>query len=89
MDFSGRRVHADCRKFQVGDELSKYSLTCTSYNGNASDSLYYHNGMAFTTSDNVNDKSNNNCATRFKGAWWYRSCHKSNLNGLYLKNEGY
>ena len=85
MDFSGRRVHADYRKFQVSDESSKYSLTCTSYSGNASDSLSYHNGMAFTTKGNDNDKYSKNCATFYKGAWWYNSCYQSNLNGLYLK----
>ena len=86
MDLSGRRVHADYRRFQVSDESSKYSLTYTSYNGNASDALAWHKGMAFSTKDNDNDRLGGHCATIHKGGWWYRSCHKSNLNGLYLKN---
>ncbi len=40
--------------------------------------------MQFTTEDNDNDKDSGNCAEKYKGAWWYRDCHKSNLNGLYL-----
>ena len=87
MDFSGRRVHADYRRFQVSDESSNYSLTFTSYSGNASDSLSYHNGMAFTTKDYDDDMYGENCAINYKGAWWYHSCYHSNLNGLYLKNE--
>ena len=37
------------------------------------------------------DKHDNNCAKTYMGAWWYHSCHDSNLNGLYLsgKNEFY
>jgi len=40
--------------------------------------------MRFSTKDQDNDKwPQGNCAQRFKGAWWYKANHNSNLNGLY------
>ena len=56
--------------------------------GNSGDSLAVHRGMPFTTRDQDNDnKGGHNCAIMYKGAWWYRSCHSSNLNGLYLQSS--
>ena len=55
--------------------------------GTAGDSLGYHNGMSFTTKDRDNDKKSNNCALIYKGAWWYKYCYESNLNGLYLQRN--
>ena len=56
--------------------------------GNSGDSLAFHRGMSFTTRDQENDDHvDHNCAIKFKGAWWYRWCHRSNLNGLYLRGN--
>ena len=54
----------------------------------AGDSLTYHRYQAFTTKDRQNDKyGNTNCAVVYKGAWWYKSCFKSNLNAFYLNGR--
>ena len=40
--------------------------------------------MMFSTKGNDNDLHSEHCAENYKGAWWYKACHDSNLNGLYL-----
>ena len=42
--------------------------------------------QAFSTRDRDNDIAHSrNCADYYTGAWWYASCHFSNLNGQYLQ----
>ena len=53
--------------------------------------MTYHNNQQFTTKDHDNDKSSSNqgidnCAVDYHGAWWYRSCYYSNLNGKYFRD---
>lgn len=47
------------------------------------DSLTYHNGMKFTTLDKDQDKEKRNCARLYLGAFWYKTCHSTNPNGVY------
>lgn len=58
------------RNFSLGDSLGGHNA---------------HNGMKFTTKDQDNDATidSANCAKLYSGAWWYRACHGTNLNGLY------
>ncbi|XP_063792062.1 ficolin-2-like isoform X2 [Pseudophryne corroboree] len=84
-NFNYGRSFAKYKSFQIMGEFEKYKLILGSFiGGNAGDSLTYHNGMKFTTTDQDNDVYSGNCAQMHKGAWWYRSCVFSNLNGLYL-----
>ena len=86
-DWSGGRAYAKYGNFGVGDEQSLYQLSVGSYSGTAGDSLIeYQNNMKFTTKDRDNDQLSGNCAVRYTGAWWYRHCLPSNLNGQYLGN---
>ncbi|XP_063283627.1 ficolin-1-like [Pelobates fuscus] len=85
-DFDNKHSYATYGSFSISGELEKYKLSIGSYSGGtAGDSLGYHNNRAFMTRDRDMDVNSANCATKFKGAWWYGSCHNSNLNGLYLR----
>ena len=92
-DWKGVRAYAKYGKFNIGDEQVKYRLKIGSYSGTAGDSLgpgdYDLNNMAFTTKDRDNDRAHFNCAVEWTGAWWYKKCHNSNLNGKYVgqKND--
>ncbi|XP_049606488.1 fibrinogen C domain-containing protein 1-like [Syngnathus scovelli] len=82
--FDGRNYYALYDDFSVGHEKDGYPLLVSGYSGNAGDGLAYHYGMKFTTKDRDQDKwEGGNCAYKVKGAWWYDSCYKSNLNGVY------
>jgi len=82
--FKGQMYTQDYTEFGVGPPPTNYTLQSGTSRcikrPCAGDSLSYHNGMPFSTYD----RGAINCAKAFKGAWWYRSCHSSNLNGLYL-----
>ncbi|XP_036073771.1 fibrinogen C domain-containing protein 1 isoform X1 [Rousettus aegyptiacus] len=89
-DFDNGTAYAHYGSFGVGlfsvdPEEDGFPLTVADYSGTAGDSLLKHSGMRFTTKDRDSDHSENNCAAFYRGAWWYRNCHTSNLNGQYLR----
>ncbi|XP_019861121.1 PREDICTED: fibrinogen-like protein A, partial [Amphimedon queenslandica] len=80
-DFEGNTAYANYSTFSVSDGSIEYILTVGGYSGTAGDSLANHNGLRFSTRDNDNDPwSGGHCAQQYTGAWWYNSCHYSNLN---------
>ncbi|XP_035685155.1 ryncolin-1-like [Branchiostoma floridae] len=82
-DFEGNSAYTQYQVFTVGSEAERYMLTFGGYNGTAGDSMAHHNGRPFSTKDRDYDDKPYSCAQTYKGAWWYGSCHSSNLNGLY------
>ena len=84
-DHDGNKHYAKYSSFQVTDSSTSYRLTVSGYSGDAGDSLSYHNGMMFTTTDH--QVGNSYCAVSHTGAWWYNQCHYSNLNGMYSSSS--
>lgn len=85
-DYDQQVGHALYSAFAIGSELEGYSLKMLGqYSGDAGDSLRYHVGRRFSTIDVDNDAwPEQSCARDHMGAWWYRACETSNLNGRYL-----
>ncbi len=83
-DAVGDSAYVRYSSFAIGDSSTKYTLLGVgSYSGPARDSLSYHIGQKFSTKDQDNDSDGKNCAEFYYGAWWYKSCYNSNLNGPY------
>jgi ficolin len=92
-DWKGTKKVVTYDTFIVKSEEDGYELTVSGFKGDAGDSLSTHSGKKFSTYDVDNDDAplqfwNGNCAKRFHGAWWYKACYRSNLNGKYYKDGG-
>jgi len=87
--FDGRKKYAEYKEFKVGNATENYKLSFKegSYSGDAGDSLNYHNGKEFSTSDTDNDEYfRGNCAALWGGANWWGYCGHNNINGKYGGN---
>nr|XP_009666476.1 PREDICTED: ficolin-2-like [Struthio camelus australis] len=88
MDFDYKRTFAKYALFKVFSERENYKLSLGSFIlGTAGDSLSVHHMMPFSTKDRDQDPQSNQCATTYKGAWWFNDCLDSNLNGQYKNGE--
>ncbi|NXB75197.1 TENA protein, partial [Donacobius atricapilla] len=83
----GDMAYAVYDRFSVGDAKSRYRLRVDGYSGTAGDSMTYHNGRSFSTFDKDHDSAITNCALSYKGAFWYKNCHRVNLMGRYGDNS--
>uniref|UniRef100_A0A8C3WT06 Tenascin n=1 Tax=Catagonus wagneri TaxID=51154 RepID=A0A8C3WT06_9CETA len=83
----GETAYAVYDRFSVGDARTRYRLKVEGYSGTAGDSMAYHNGRSFSTFDKDTDSAITNCALSYKGAFWYKNCHRVNLMGRYGDNS--
>ena len=88
-DFDGNTAHAVYQDFSISSEEDRYRLSVSTYTGDAGDSLRDNVGWSFSTQDmDWDDRFWDNCADKHQGAWWYRDCSRSNLNGRYGQRSG-
>uniref|UniRef100_A0AAR2J649 Zmp:0000000846 n=1 Tax=Pygocentrus nattereri TaxID=42514 RepID=A0AAR2J649_PYGNA len=80
-------VYAQYDKFFISEPRSRYKVQIGAYSGTAGDSMTYHQNRPFSTHDNDNDIAVTNCALSYKGAFWYKNCHRVNLMGRYGDNS--
>ncbi|KAM7018904.1 tenascin isoform 1-T2 [Tautogolabrus adspersus] len=83
----GETAYAQYDKFSVSEPRSRYKVHVGGYSGSAGDSMTYHHGRPFSTYDHDNDIAVTNCALSYKGAFWYKNCHRVNLMGRYGDNS--
>lgn len=83
----GESAYAQYDKFSVSEPRSRYKVHVGGYSGTAGDSMTYHHGRPFSTYDNDNDIAVTNCALSYKGAFWYKNCHRVNIMGRYGDNS--
>nr|AAI63556.1 Tnc protein [Danio rerio] len=83
----GESAYAQYDKFSISEPRARYKVHVGGYSGTAGDSMTYHHGRPFSTYDNDNDIAVTNCALSYKGAFWYKNCHRVNIMGRYGDNS--
>ncbi|XP_031173488.1 tenascin isoform X1 [Sander lucioperca] len=84
---NGESAYAQYDKLTIAEPKTRYKVYIGAYSGTAGDSMTYHQGRPFSTFDNDNDIAVTNCALSYKGAFWYKNCHRVNLMGKYGDNS--
>ncbi|XP_028458209.1 tenascin isoform X4 [Perca flavescens] len=84
---NGESAYAQYDKLTIAEQKTRYKVYIGAYSGTAGDSMTYHHGRPFSTFDNDNDIAVTNCALSYKGAFWYKNCHRVNLMGKYGDNS--
>ncbi|XP_049909580.1 tenascin-like [Epinephelus moara] len=84
---NGELAYAQYDKLTIAEPRTRYKIYIGAYSGTAGDSMTYHQGRPFSTYDNDNDIAVTNCALSYKGAFWYKNCHRVNLMGKYGDNS--
>ncbi|KAI0231293.1 Ficolin-1 [Lamellibrachia satsuma] len=85
--FDGETRFAEYVGFSIDAESTNYALRFEAYlaSSTAGDSLSDHKDKPFSTKDADHDTYGGSCSSLHHGAWWYTSCHSSNLNGQYYQ----
>ena len=82
--FREKKYFARYQHFNISGGRENYKLHVSGYSGNGTDALSAHSGMPFSTKDRDNDfYARLSCAEQCQGAWWYKDCYMSNLNGVW------
>ncbi|KAK2141979.1 hypothetical protein LSH36_1009g01008 [Paralvinella palmiformis] len=79
INLNGDWLWAEYSDFSIGPESDKYRLSIHGYNGIAA----YLDNMKFTTPDDDNDLSSDNCAVETHGSWWHNMCSLVMFTGYY------
>ena len=78
IDSSNTVLNITYEGFFIGSEIDFYQLNLgniTSGSAVLKDIRTTHNGKKFTTIDKDNDDFSGNCASYFKGGWWFGVCY--------------
>ena len=84
-DFDSKKYIATYSTFTVGSQVEGYVLNIEGFSSSPSfeDSFSeFSKGMKFTANDKDNDQDVDNCAVKYGGGWWYKSCALAKLTGF-------
>ena len=85
-DFEENSRYAQYSRFYLDGPTKAYALHISGYSGTVGSNLDYHNKRKFTTPDRDNDSHlSGNCG--HSSGWWFGSCFRVNLNGVYYKTN--